>query len=92
MYKRQAVRHAGAIFIGRYTPEAIGDYIAGPSHVLPTHRSARFGQALTVRDFLKEVHVVTATPAGMAALAPHLDALASAEGLLAHAESATRRR
>ncbi|HEY7939226.1 MAG TPA: histidinol dehydrogenase [Acidimicrobiales bacterium] len=86
------VRHAGAVFCGPATPASLGDYLAGPSHVLPTHRSARFGQALTVRDFLKEVHVVTATPAGMAALAPHLEALASAEGLLAHAESATRRR
>ncbi len=76
----------------RATPASLGDYLAGPSHVLPTHGSARFGQALTVRDFLKQVHVVTATPAGMAALAPHLEALAAAEGLLAHAESATRRR
>lgn len=86
------VRHAGAVFCGASTPASLGDYLAGPSHVLPTHRSARFGQALTVRDFLKEVHVVAASPEGMAKLAPHLEALATAEGLLAHAESASRRR
>lgn len=86
------VRHAGAVFTGPATPASLGDYLAGPSHVLPTHRSARFGQALTVRDFLKEIHVVTATPAAMATLAPHLEVLATAEGLVAHADSATRRR
>lgn len=86
------VRHAGAVFTGASTPASLGDYLAGPSHVLPTHRSARFGQALTVRDFLKEIHVVTATPQAMSSLAPHLAAIAAAEGLVAHAESATRRR
>ncbi len=86
------VRHAGAVFTGPSTPASLGDYLAGPSHVLPTHRSARFGQALTVRDFLKEIHVVHATEAAMAGLAPELEVLATAEGLLAHASSATRRR
>ena len=86
------VRNAGAVFCGPSTPASLGDYLAGPSHVLPTHRTARFGQALTVRDFLKEIHVVTATPSAMASLAPAVATLATAEGLLCHAESATRRR
>ena len=83
-----AVRHAGAVFCGPWSPASLGDYVAGPSHVLPTNGSARFGQALTVADFTKHVHVVTATPAGMAAAAPAVVALAEAEGLPAHADSA----
>lgn len=86
------VHNAGAVFCGPHTPASLGDYLAGPSHVLPTHRSARYGQALTVRDFLKEVHVVTATQAAMATLAPAVEALATAEGLACHADSAARRR
>ncbi len=80
------VDNAGAIFCGSYSPAALGDYIAGPSHVLPTHGSARFASALTVDDFLKDHHVVTASPQGLAAVGPHVIALAEAEGLAAHAD------
>ncbi len=86
------VRNAGAVFCGPSTPASLGDYLAGPSHVLPTHRTARYGQALTVRDFCKEIHVVTATAEAMAALAPSVEVIATAEGLACHAESAARRR
>ncbi len=85
------MRNAGAVFCGPFAPASLGDYLAGPSHVLPTFGSARFGQALSVSDFTKHVHVVTAGEAAFAALAPHLAALAEAEGLAAHAESARRR-
>ncbi len=85
------VRNAGAIFCGPDSPASLGDYLAGPSHVLPTHRSARYGQALGVRDFCKEMHVVTADTDAMTALGPALATLATAEGLDCHAESATRR-
>src|SRR5204862_4546212 len=79
------VRHAGAVFCGPWAPASLGDYVAGPSHVLPTLGSARFGQALTVADFTKHVHVVTATQDGVRAAAPYVAALAEAEGLPAHA-------
>lgn len=85
------VRNAGAVFIGPWAPASLGDYLAGPSHVLPTNGSARFGQALTVADFTKHVHVVTTDEAAMRALAPHLATLAEAEGLAAHADSARLR-
>ncbi len=85
------VTNAGAIFVGSTTPASLGDYLAGPSHVLPTHRSARFGQALGVRDFLKEIHVVDATEDAMDQLAAPLATLATAEGLICHAQSASRR-
>ncbi len=81
------VRHAGAIFLGRYTPEAIGDYIAGPNHVLPTARSARFASGLGVFDFLKRTTFVGCDAEGLAALAPAAIRLAEAEGLDAHALS-----
>ena len=81
------VRHAGAVFCGPWTPASLGDYMAGPSHVLPTNGSARFGQALTVSDFTKQVHVVTASETGLRAAAPDVIALAEAEGLPAHADS-----
>jgi histidinol dehydrogenase len=81
------VRHAGAVFCGPWSPASLGDYIAGPSHVLPTFGSARFGQALTVSDFTKHVHVVTATADAVRRAAPHVIALAEAEGLPAHADS-----
>src|SRR5712691_7798405 len=81
------VRHAGAIFLGRHTPEAIGDYIAGPNHVLPTARSARFASGLGVLDFMKRTTLVGCDPAGLAALAPAAIRLAEAEGLDAHALS-----
>jgi histidinol dehydrogenase len=83
----EQVRHAGAIFLGRYTPEAIGDYIAGPNHVLPTARSARFASGLGVLDFLKRSSLVRCDRAGLAALAPSAISLAEAEGLDAHALS-----
>jgi histidinol dehydrogenase len=81
------VRHAGAIFLGRWTPEAIGDYIAGPNHVLPTARSARFASGLGVLDFLKRSSLVRCDAASLAALAPAAIRLAEAEGLDAHALS-----
>jgi histidinol dehydrogenase len=85
------VRHAGAVFCGPWAPASVGDYLAGPSHVLPTFGSARFGQALTVDDFTKQVHVVTLDEAALAKVAPHVAALAEAEGLPAHAASVRMR-
>jgi histidinol dehydrogenase len=82
-----SIRHAGAVFLGRHTPEAIGDYIAGPNHVLPTARSARFASGLSVFDFLKRTTLVGCDAAGLAALAPAAIRLAEAEGLDAHALS-----
>ena len=81
------VRHAGAVFCGPWTPASLGDYIAGPSHVLPTFGSARYAGALSVDDFVKRVHIVTATRLGLDTVARHVVALARAEGLAAHAES-----
>lgn len=81
------VRHAGAVFCGTLSPASIGDYVAGPSHVLPTDGTARFASALTVSDFTKDVHVITVEPEGLSAVGEHVVALASAEGLHAHAES-----
>jgi histidinol dehydrogenase len=86
------VRHAGAVFCGPLAPASLGDYFAGPSHVLPTFGSARFAGALTPADFSKPVHVITADRAGFEAAAPHVEALATAEGLHAHAESIRVRR
>lgn len=85
------VRHAGAVFIGPYAPASVGDYMAGPSHVLPTYGSARFAGALRVDDFVKRVHVISVDEAGLARLAPHVAALAEAEGLPAHAASVRMR-
>jgi len=86
------VRNAGAIFCGPWSPASLGDYVAGPSHVLPTDGTARFSSALTVADFQKHHHVITFEPAQAAALAPHVEAFANAEGLDAHALSARLRR
>ena len=86
------VRHAGAVFTGPLSPASVGDYLAGPSHVLPTHGSARFGSALTVDDFTKQVHVVHLDEAAFRAVAPHVEVLAEAEGFAAHAESIRLRR
>ena len=83
----ERVHHAGAIFLGRHTPEAIGDYVAGPNHVLPTARSARFASGLGVLDFLKRSSIVRCNPASLAVLAPSAIRLAEAEGLDAHALS-----
>ncbi|HTV89210.1 MAG TPA: histidinol dehydrogenase [Stellaceae bacterium] len=81
------IRNAGAIFLGRHTPEAIGDYIAGPNHVLPTARSARFASGLGVLDFMKRTTLVGCDEVSLAALAPAAIRLAAAEGLDAHALS-----
>ena len=85
------VRHAGAVFCGPWSPASVGDYLAGPSHVLPTDGTARFGSALTVSDFQKDVHVVTLTEEALRRAAPTVAAIATAEGLVAHAESVQRR-
>lgn len=81
------VRNAGAIFMGRYVPEAIGDYIAGPNHVLPTSRSARFSSGLGVLDFMKRSSLIECDAEGLRAIGPEAVALARAEGLDAHALS-----
>src|SRR6185369_12087162 len=83
----QRVRHAGAIFLGRYAPEAIGDYVAGPNHVLPTSQSARFSSGLGVLDFMKRTSLIGCDAKGLAAIGPAAVALAEAEGLDAHALS-----
>ena len=85
------VRHAGAIFLGRLTPEAIGDYVAGSNHVLPTSKAARFSSGLSVFDFLKRTSIVKCDAQGFRALGVHTAALATAEGLPAHALSAAIR-
>jgi histidinol dehydrogenase len=82
------VRHAGAIFFGAQTPEALGDYLAGPNHVLPTGGAARFSSALSVNDFLRHTTLLRYTRADLAQAAPLVAALARAEGLDAHARSA----
>jgi len=81
------VRNAGAVFCGPWAPASVGDYAAGPNHVLPTDGTARFAGALGVRDFLKSMHIVSTDRDGLERLAPHVIALAEAEGLTAHAES-----
>ncbi len=81
------VRNAGAIFCGHYAPASVGDYVAGPSHVLPTYGSARFASALTVADFQKDHHIVSIDADGLAELGPHTITLATQEGLAAHADS-----
>jgi histidinol dehydrogenase len=85
------VRHAGAVFAGPLAPASLGDYVAGPSHVLPTAGTARFAGALTVADFQKPLHVVEVSEEGFLAAAPHVAALALAEGLDEHARSVTLR-
>ena len=85
------VRHAGAIFLGRHAPEAIGDYVAGSNHVLPTSRAARFSSGLSLYDFLKRTSIIKCDAAAFEALAPATIALAEAEGLPAHARSAAIR-
>jgi len=85
------VAHAGAIFIGALTPEAIGDYVGGPNHVLPTARSARFSSGLSVLDFLKRTTIARLTPAALRALGPAAATLAASEGLEAHGLSVTAR-
>ncbi len=82
-----SVRHAGAVFCGPWAPASVGDYVAGPSHVLPTFGSARFGEALGVGDFLRTIHAVTVSEEGLRSVAPVVAALARAEGLEVHARS-----
>jgi histidinol dehydrogenase len=81
------INNAGAIFLGRYTPEAVGDYVGGPNHVLPTSRSARFSSGLSVLDFLKRTSLLRCDAQGLRALGPAAVTLAKAEGLEAHALS-----
>jgi histidinol dehydrogenase len=85
------IRHAGAIFLGRHSPEVVGDYIAGPSHVLPTSGTARFSSGLSVFDFLKRTSLIECSPAGLSAVAGATVAMARAEELDAHARSVTVR-
>ena len=85
------IRHAGAAFLGRWCPEALGDYVAGPNHVLPTGRTARFASGLSVFDFLKRTTWVEASEAGLRAIGPAAVALAEAEGLQAHGRSVALR-
>jgi histidinol dehydrogenase len=81
------VRNAGAVFLGPYAPASVGDYLAGPNHVLPTARTARFASALRVDDFRTHIHAVSVDADALALLAPHVVAIARAEGLPAHAAS-----
>jgi histidinol dehydrogenase len=83
----EKIRHAGAVFVGSATPEPVGDYVAGPSHVLPTGGAARYGSPLGVYDFVKRSSVIAYSPALLARDAPHIIALAEAEGLFGHAEA-----
>ena len=87
----ERVRHAGAVFVGSHTAEVLGDYVAGPSHVLPTFGTARFSSPLSVYDFQKRTSVIRCSPAGAAALGRHASTLARGEGLTAHARSAELR-
>lgn len=83
----QAIRHAGSVFLGRMTPEAVGDYVAGPNHVLPTGRRARFASGLSVLDFMKRTSFIQLDEAALGRVGPAAIALADAEGLPAHARS-----
>jgi len=85
------IRHAGAVFLGKFCPEAVGDYVAGPNHVLPTGRSARYASGLSVYDFLKRTTYVAADSAALQAVGGAAVALAEAEGLGAHARSVALR-
>lgn len=85
------IKHAGAVFMGHNTPEAIGDYVGGSNHVLPTARSARFSSGLSVLDFLKKTTILKCSENGLKALGPAAIALANAEGLGAHANSVALR-
>jgi histidinol dehydrogenase len=81
------IRHAGSVFLGRHTPEAVGDYVAGPNHVLPTGRRARFASGLSVLDFMKRTSFISLGPDALSRIGPAAIALAQAEGLPAHANS-----
>ena len=83
----EKVKNAGAVFIGEMTPAAVGDYVAGPSHVLPTDGTARFASALTVDDFIKDIHIVEMNKDSLSGIAETLTTIAEAESLNAHAQS-----
>ncbi|WNO53396.1 histidinol dehydrogenase [Stakelama saccharophila] len=85
------IHHAGSVFLGRHTPEAVGDYVAGPNHVLPTGRRARFASGLSVLDFMKRTSFLALDGEALAAIGPAAVALAEAEGLPAHAKSVALR-
>ncbi len=85
------IRHAGSVFLGRHAPEAVGDYVAGPNHVLPTGRRARFASGLSVLDFMKRTSFIALDASAIAAIGPAAVALARAEGLPAHAASVAAR-
>ncbi|MEP3638051.1 MAG: histidinol dehydrogenase, partial [Paracoccaceae bacterium] len=85
------IKHAGAIFLGQWTPEAIGDYVGGPNHVLPTARSARFSSGLSVLDFMKRTTLARMTPAALRIIGPAAETLAQTESLQAHGLSVTAR-
>ena len=85
------IKHAGAIFLGAWTPEAIGDYIGGPNHVLPTSRAARFSSGLSVLDFMKRTTITRMSPGALRAIGPAAVTLAKAEGLQAHGLSVAAR-
>ncbi len=85
------IKHAGAMFLGKWSPEAIGDYVSGPNHVLPTARSARFSSGLSVMDFLKRTTVASMTPGALRAIGPAAEILAKSEGLEAHGLSVRAR-
>ncbi len=87
----EKITHAGAIFLGQYTPEAIGDYVGGPNHVLPTARSARFSSGLSVLDFMKRTTLAKMTPAALKAIGPAAETLAKSESLEAHGLSVRAR-
>jgi len=86
-----AIRHAGAVFLGHWTPEAIGDYVGGPNHVLPTARSARFSSGLSVLDFMKRTTLARMTPEALRAIGPAAETLANSESLQAHGLSVRAR-
>jgi histidinol dehydrogenase len=85
------VRHAGAVFLGAHTPEVVGDYVAGPNHVLPTAGTARFASPLGPEDFVKRSSIIEYSPRGLRAAAPHLAALTRVEGLRGHGRAAELR-
>lgn len=87
----EQITHAGAIFLGAWTPEAIGDYVGGPNHVLPTARSARFSSGLSVLDFMKRTTLAQMTPEALRAIGPSAERLATSESLEAHGLSVTAR-
>ncbi len=87
----EKITHAGAIFLGAWTPEAIGDYVGGPNHVLPTARSARFSSGLSVMDFVKRTTLAKMTPAALRAIGPAAEVLAKSESLQSHGLSVTAR-